>query len=325
MKTQHIVNVSGGKDSGACLELALMRGIKFRSVMADTDNEARVTRDHVAALSERLIAHGQTPVELVKSDFSGRLKTKREHIQKNWSRAGVPQDRIDRALEILRPSGNVFLDLCLWKGRFPSRRSQFCTEFLKQDAIFRGVLEPALRRTPVVQWLGVRRDESPARARAPMFRKTRINGMYPLISFSPIIHWSGENAVNFAQNRGAPVNPLYYQGFTRVGCFPCINASKNEIARIGIHHPEEIAIRAEWEDLVADASKRGAATFFAAKTTPRGAALAKSDEAAASTDYPRIPEVVDWARTARGGKRRDPERDAELESTLCSSAYGLCE
>jgi hypothetical protein len=35
-----------------------------------------------------------------------------------------------RALAVLHPTGNPFLDLCLWKGRFPSRKAQFCTEEL---------------------------------------------------------------------------------------------------------------------------------------------------------------------------------------------------
>ena len=36
------------------------------------------------------------------------------------------------------------LDLCLWKGRFPSRKAQFCTEFLKERAVFDSVVGPAL-------------------------------------------------------------------------------------------------------------------------------------------------------------------------------------
>ena len=51
--TQHIVNISGGKDSTACYLLALQRGATFRAVMADTGNEHPVTIDYAERLAER--------------------------------------------------------------------------------------------------------------------------------------------------------------------------------------------------------------------------------------------------------------------------------
>ena len=50
-----------------------------------------------------------------------------------------------RALAVLHPSGNPFLDLCLWKGRFPSRKAQFCTEHLKRNMAVAFQLELAER------------------------------------------------------------------------------------------------------------------------------------------------------------------------------------
>lgn len=38
-----------------------------------------------------------------------------------------------RALAELRPTGIAMLDLCMLKGRFPSRKALFCTERLKRD------------------------------------------------------------------------------------------------------------------------------------------------------------------------------------------------
>jgi hypothetical protein len=49
-----------------------------------------------------------------------------------WQTSGTLRER---AAEALRPSGNPFLDLCLWKGRFPSRMTQFCTQFLKTEPL----------------------------------------------------------------------------------------------------------------------------------------------------------------------------------------------
>lgn len=324
---QHIVNVSGGKDSGACIELALMRGRPFRAVMADTGNEADVTMAHIEAINDRLRSHNQPPVEVVRNDFSERIAKKREYVRTKWPEKGVPQDYIDRALAVLRPTGIPFLDLCIWKGRFPSRMAQFCTEFLKQEAIWNQVLRPALEQGPVIQWIGVRRDESLARKDSLRLRVLRAEGLHRLTTYAPIIHWTGRNAIDFTRARGGPINPLYREGFTRVGCFPCINASKDEIARIGANYPDVIAIKAEWETIVAEASKRGAATFFPAPTTPEGRAMAASGATGGHDEnpYPKLPQVVEWARTGHGGRQTDLIRDLELEGGVCSSAYGLCE
>ena len=164
---QHIVNISGGKDSTACYLLALRRGVPFRAVMADTGNEHPITIDYAARLAERT---GGPRVEIYRADFTNRMARKRAYIAQFWPEDGVPQALVDRAIAALQPTGIPFLDLCLWKGRFPSRKAQFCTEFLKSEPISQQVIEPTRRAGPVVQWLGVRRAESLARRNAPMWQ-----------------------------------------------------------------------------------------------------------------------------------------------------------
>jgi hypothetical protein len=61
----------------------------------------------------------------------------------------VAQEIIDRAKSLLVPTGEPFLDLCMLKGRFPSRKAQFCTERLKLEpinAITHPLLESGHRR-----------------------------------------------------------------------------------------------------------------------------------------------------------------------------------
>lgn len=71
-----------------------------------------------------------------------------------------------RALSVMFPSGNPFLDLCMWKGRFPSRKAQFCTEELKRNMAVGFQLELIEAGHRVVSWQGVRRDESENRRNA---------------------------------------------------------------------------------------------------------------------------------------------------------------
>ena len=160
----HVVSVSGGKDSAATAILALETQPRdaLRFVFADTGNEDQQTIDYVAYMARHL---GITITALPPRDFSREIAGKREYVVKHWPRKGVSEADIERALTALQPTGNPFLDLCIWKGRFPSRKAQFCTEQLKtlpltewqMDLIESGQCEA------VWSWQGVRIDESQAR------------------------------------------------------------------------------------------------------------------------------------------------------------------
>jgi len=351
---QHIVNVSGGKDSQACAILAARRGRPFRLVMADTGHEHEATIEHAQYVAEFV---GQ-PLEIVRADFSRQIARKREFVAAEWPAAGVPLDRVQRALEVLQPTGNPFLDLCIWKGRFPSRMAQFCTEFLKSRAVEQAVIGPALETGPVVQWLGVRRDESLNRRHLPMFQRVRrADAPHDMLFFRPLIDWNASEVFDLIRRSGMRNNPLYLQGMGRVGCFPCINENKHGLAEIGRRFLEAVEKLLEWEALVRDASKRGAATFFAADTTPEGAALVRQVKAdaeritrrlypevdrdsrewkaafkrqvatlSADAPLPRADQVFEWAKTDRGGRQyKLLDLAFSEEGVSCSSQYGLCE
>ena len=161
MPTHHLVNISGGKDSAAVALLAAERGMPFRLIMADTGNESPITVEYAHKVADFL----GKPLEIFRADFAQRIENKRRYVAEKWPLKGVPQATIDAALSVLVPSGNPFLDLCIWKGRFPSRKAQFCTEFLKQEAINEGAVFPALQTGRVIQWLGgaARRKPEPPR------------------------------------------------------------------------------------------------------------------------------------------------------------------
>lgn len=323
----HIVNISGGKDSTATALIAADRGRDFVLAMADTGNEHDVTWETAHRLADFL----GMPLRVAKADFSRQIEAKRRFVQTKWREQGVPERHIERALAVLQPTGNPFLDLCIWKGRFPSRKAQFCTEFLKQEAMRTDVILPALARGPVVQWVGVRRDESLNRRNLAMFNRVR----WPegrVAYCRPLIDWTAQEVIHFIKRRGAPLNPLYSRGMSRVGCFPCINANKAELRTIGRSFPEAVEKIAEWERIVADASKRGKATFFAPDVTPDGAAIGAAARArggmtpaeSASTHWPDAKQVFDWANTTRGGRQYDLLASAD-DGLSCSSQYGLCE
>lgn len=233
----------------------------------------------------------------------------------------VPQDIIDRAKALLIPTGEPFLDLCMLKGRFPSRTAQFCTERLKLEPI-NAIVHPLLNTGgSVVSWIGEMAEESPRRANKPAMERIRWDGGGQLVLYRPIHKWTKADNFALAKRHGVLSNPLYKMGFRRVGCLLCINCEKQEIAQADQRFPDVIDRIREWEQIVALVSRRGDATFFPAPMIPG---------ADTDTTRARIDEAVVWARTTRGGKQFDllqrlARDQADATGAMCESAYGLCE
>lgn len=161
MTTHNIVSVSGGKDSTALLLLAQALEVpNMQAVFADTGHEHPETYEYVHYLAE---AAG-VPIQWVRADFTAQIARKREFVATKWREQGVREHIVAAALEVLQPTGIPYLDLCLWKGRFPSRRAQFCTDELKRDPIITQVFMPLMDgESMLLSWQGVRLDESQAR------------------------------------------------------------------------------------------------------------------------------------------------------------------
>lgn len=229
---------------------------------------------------------------------------------------------IENALSVLRPTGNPFLDLCLWKGRFPSAMARFCTEELKRNPMQQQVLFPLLEdhdTEEVWSWQGVRADESTSRSKLPEKDEVRDG----LINYRPILTWTAQDVFEFHRKHGVKWNPLYEQGLSRVGCMPCIMCRKDELREIANRWPEEIERVAEWERLVSMASKRGASSFYGPRVAGGGQTVEMMTHEEAQ-ELLNINRVVDWSMTGRGGKTFD--MFARLAPDVgCSSAYGLCD
>lgn len=313
-----LVSVSGGKDSTATLLLALESNWlgDVRAVFADTDNEHEQTLEYVDYLER---ATG-IRIERVKADFTEKMAAKREKLL--LIAAGKPESEIygkrqfsaywtraraARAAELMRPTGNVFLDMCLLKGGFPSRTRQYCTEHLKRNPLDTHMMALVSAGHTVEQWHGVRADESQRRAVQPDYE------WGPKISVRrPILRWGVERVFEQHRRHGIEPNPLYSQGMGRVGCMPCINSGKRDIAEVAKRFPEHIEKIREYESLVTQCYRNGEvpATFF------------HTDMLSGARG---IDSAVAWSRTSRGGDIRQRDAFHEAEPEMCSSMYGLCE
>ncbi|WP_333679910.1 phosphoadenosine phosphosulfate reductase family protein [Dyella sp.] len=308
-RVQHLVNVSGGKDSTATYLLAMESGRPFRAVFADTGNEHELTMEYVARLHERT---GGPKVEVVRADFSRQLAKHKAYILERWPLEGIPDHIVQEAAALHAPTGNPYLDLCISKGRFPSRMAQFCTDELKTIPITFQVVGPMLRRGPVLQWLGIRAAESRNRAKQPRFNHHEAGSML----WRPIFHWSLEDVWAMHRRHALRPNPLYALGMGRVGCMPCINCRKNELQEIARQFPDHIDRIEQWEAIVAAANKRRSSTFFAAVTDP-------TDVDRPGT-YSGVRTLVEWSKTSRGGRQYQMFFDQQSGGG-CSSDLALCE
>jgi 3'-phosphoadenosine 5'-phosphosulfate sulfotransferase (PAPS reductase)/FAD synthetase len=305
-----VVSISGGKDSTAVALLACEHPeiANRRFVFADTGNEHELTLTYIREYLPTILG----PIETVRADFSREIEAKRQYAASVWPTEGIPQEVIERALSVLHPTGVPFLDLCLWKGRFPSRKAQFCTQHLKRIPLDNYLLDRMAEGHDVESWRGIRREESLHRREA--LERERVAEGFEIVQ--PIVTWSAQEVVNFVLAHGVALNPLYRQGMRRVGCMPCINCQKDELLEISKRFPAHIDKIREWERLVSLAAKRGWTTFFADSFLP-GETVEQIAERMC------IDARVRWAKTARGGRQSDFLR--ESAPTVCSSVYGLCD
>ena len=309
-----VVSLSGGKDSTATAILALDTGHECRFLFADTGHEHPLTYDYLDYLG----AHLGITIETVKADFSTRLARKRETVRTKWVDEGaVSHEQAEKIAALLVPTGIPFLDLCRWKGLFPSPGRRFCTEELKHYPLGMATLNIRQSTQALIEsWIGVRAQESKKRSQLPQREQGDFFEIY-----RPILYWTADEVFAFLRRRGVEPNPLYKQGMSRVGCMPCINCNKSELRQIFDRFPVEIERVAEWERQVSQFSKRGMSTFFSSGRDPM---KATGDIEQISHKTHGIWKLAAWASTVHGGRQYDLIATSE-EPGMCSSVYGLCE
>ena len=193
MAIKCVVPVSGGKDSQACLKLALssFERSEILGLFCDTKFEHPLTYQHI---------------ETMKELYGVDIKT---------INAGTVAEKVVKY------------------GRFPGGGARFCTEELKIVPGKKFYTEFAKEQGGFQVWYGMRSDESPERDKrykgkidTELYPPHEVMKKYPKylaklgVSFLlPVLDFSRSEI--FALLDGEE-NPLYAQGFDRVGCFPCL-------------------------------------------------------------------------------------------------------
>lgn len=313
----HVISVSSGKDSDETLRQALARfpRDRVRAVICDTGNEHELVWSHIAYLEARF----GISVTVLRANFDVEIAAKRRFIARDTRTGRDPKGRRlrwsnkakRRALAALHPTGNPFLDLCMWKGRFPTRKAQFCTQELKTAMLVQYQQAIVEAGHSVVSWQGVRREESLNRRNAKRFEVLQPR----TYAYRPIVDWTAAQVFASLAAHEIEPNALYRMGMGRVGCRPCIKVQKGELRDLALRWPEHPLRLSGWERRVSDCSKRGFSTFF----TDAHAAKDLREIFADLNVWSRI----EWSKTTRGGKQFDLL--AADEPAACASSYGVCE
>lgn len=125
-------------------------------------------------------------------------------------------------------------ELVKHKGMFPSRTRRFCTTELKVKPLAAYVRS---LDDDVVNVVGIRAAESDARAK---LSEWEWSDTFDCEVWRPLIAWSEQQVIDIHRRHGLQPNPLYLMGASRVGCWPCIHARKNEIKLVADTDPARI-------------------------------------------------------------------------------------
>lgn len=188
-----VVPISGGKDSQACLKLALESYDKSEvmGLFCDTQFEHPLTYAHIENMRSmygveiRMITAGSVPEQVIKNN------------------------------------------------RFPGGGARFCTDRLKLRPSRDFYKKLALENGGFEVWLGMRSDESAQRearyfgkVNDELYKPNDIFSSFPKylskigVSFKlPVLDWSTHEIFKYLDG---DQNILYSMGSSRVGCFPCL-------------------------------------------------------------------------------------------------------
>lgn len=144
---------------------------------------------------------------------------------------------------------NGMVDMLKGKKVFPSRLMRFCTEQLKVKPFMEHL---ATLDDEVVNVVGIRAEESAARAKMPEWEDSRA---LDCDVWRPLIDWTFEDVAEIHRRHNLPPAALYFKGSERVGCWPCIFSRKSEVRQVAEVDPARIDLIAQLEDELTDSAR----------------------------------------------------------------------
>jgi 3'-phosphoadenosine 5'-phosphosulfate sulfotransferase (PAPS reductase)/FAD synthetase len=302
-----VASISGGKDSAALSLWLTENGIAHDRVFMDTGWEHRLTYEYMRGELARVIGP-ITEIRAVppapKPGEASRLSPESISLERPLLRAAVA-------------AGNPMVLLLLRKQMFASRVLRFCTEKLKVIPIKAHLDRLMDGGEDVVSAVGIRAEESEARSKLAEWEWSES---FDCDVWRPLISWPEDEVILIHKRHNLQPNPLYLQGASRVGCWPCIYARKAEIRMLAEDEERVTLIR----ELEAELTERARA-----RAEAKGEELKwertwfQQGSGRAEDELWPIDKAIDWSRTSRGGTQFEMFAAAGRDQGCMR--WGLCD
>ena len=223
------------------------------------------------------------------------------------------------------------IDLVKKKSRWPSSQRRFCTSELKTIPMVDYILDEGNDDILIIQ--GIRAAESSKRAEMQKqctyfkyyvqpygkdkngkdkyhtYRRKdvlRFRSKHSDDLLRPVFDWSAQQVIDYILDNGLQPNPLYRMGYKRVGCYPCVMASQQDIYNISVQDPDTI-------NHISRLEQQFNSSFFGPD---------KISSKHYKGEYPLIGDVVRYVQSKHACGSLFDDDDVAAN---CMSYYGLCE
>lgn len=220
-----VVNSSAGKDSQAMLDYVV-----------EQCDLAGVSRERI------VVVHA----DLGRMEWKGTKEL-----------AKTQADHYNLVLEIVSRKGSDLLERVQERKKWPDSARRWCTSDFKRGPIstIHTMLARRTRdikgnkyRVSILNCLGMRAQESPTRAKLPVFepgdcgRRDKptlgTNGVKRIDAWHAIHGWTVKQVWDRIRRSGVPHHAAYDLGMPRLSCVFCIFSTRNALLLAGKHNPE---------------------------------------------------------------------------------------
>lgn len=333
-----IVSWSGGKDSQACLIWAVnkYKAKNVTAVFCDTGWEHEKTYRHVKLIAESL---GVKLIILKSSKFNGfvDLAIKKQRMPSTKARFCTEELKIKPMIDfILSQEDNLLIIQGIRNEESKARSNMF-----ENCRYFKYYFEPYQNNSMIIDHLNSkslerklsykeeaklekakqRLSEGKEDNKFHAYRKKEVLEWckkYADDIQRPIIKWTANETINYSLENNLPLNPLYYEGAGRVGCYPCVMCTKGEIKNI-IDNDFSII------DKIRQAEKESGSSFFSPNYVP---VRYRRQTDTKGNKYCLIDDVVSYIQDRNSDASLFAEiekEEKESSGRRCMSVYNICE
>ena len=306
---RHIISFSGGKDSLATLIWARENLDAFEVVFCDTGWESDITYQHIQNVQKVF----DIQFKVLKSEYSfWSLSLYKKRVASTRARFCTEVLKVHVMIDYIL---SIQDDVVVYQG-IRADESSARRKMKARDEYFYKYLEasPSPSLPTVKPNLLFPLEKIPSnkkRSTSRLYRKTDVLSHlddYTVDVHRPIFKNTADEVFEMIRRAGIPPNPLYRLGFSRVGCFPCVQCRHGEVRQLVKHFPERIS-------LIRNLENELGRTFFPPGYIPDKAC--KSVDPKSGRRIAFIDNVVEYL-TANASSQL-------YASTSCESIYAICE